>query len=115
MRLEQKQVLPIEFDRNEFSLEDLELFCTCGHYVNEHDGGLGGGDSLCEIDDCGCLSCEFDYEYTVSVHYFTGNADHVYITKLSADTKRMWGSTHYGIPYLKEPKPLTIQLRSPTQ
>jgi hypothetical protein len=100
--------LPVKFNREEYSLEDLELFCTCTHYVCEHDGGLGGGDSICEVENCGCVSCEFDYDFTVKMHYFQGHYQENSIAKLTADTKKRWAYFMGGLPYFKEPFEMTI-------
>lgn len=92
--------LPIEL-RN-FSIEDLELLCYCGHYVNCHSEGLGGGISICDELDCGCIYCEFDYEGTIAFHYFQEKSDRWLISKLTADCKRQWSMTQSGLPSLKE-------------
>lgn len=89
-----------------YSLDDLELFCICGHYVNAHSNGLGGGISICE--HCACCYCEFDYESTVAIHYFQGKYENWYITKMTTDAKRFWSITQGGLPYMKEPHQMII-------
>lgn len=104
-----KRSLPAKLEG--YSLDDLELFCTCTHHVNEHDGGLGGGDSICEVENCGCVSCEFDYEFTVMMHYFQGNYDNWLITKMTTDAKKFWTATMGGLPALKEPCELVVKIQ----
>lgn len=97
-------VLPI--DLRDFILENCELYCSCGCYVNEHDNGICNN-SICE-NECGCVSCEFDYDLSVMMHYFQGFYDRTLVTRLTSDVSKIWGSTHHGIPYLKEPYQMTV-------
>lgn len=76
--------------------------------MNDHSEGLGGGISICE-NGCGCVYCEFDYEGTITFNYFQGSYDNWYITKMTTDAKQFWSITHGGIPYMKEPMPLTVK------
>jgi len=91
-----------------FSIEDLELLCFCGHFVNCHDGGLGGADSICEEENCACISCEFDYEGTIAFHYFLEKSDRWLIVKLTSDCKKQWSMTQSGFPAIKESCPTVL-------
>lgn len=102
------QALPI--DLSDYSLEDLELYCSCGHMINVHSEGLGGGISVCD-ENCGCVYCDFDFELSVMMHYFQGHYDNWLIVNMTTDAKRLWTMTNGGIPALKEPMQMIVTRR----
>jgi hypothetical protein len=68
---------------------------------------LGGGISICE-EECGCMYCEFDYEYSVAMHYFQGSYDRWLIVRMNTDATKFKTMTMGGIPVIKEPYEMTI-------
>lgn len=105
--MNQQLTLPVKFNRKEYSLEDLDLYCLCGHYVNGHSNGLGGGESICDTE-CGCIYCELDYEYSVAMNYFQGVYDRWLIVRMNADATKFKTMTMDGLPVIKEPYEMTI-------
>lgn len=97
-----KPTLPFKFKQ---STEDCEMFCKCGHYVNVHSNGMGGGLSTC--DDCACCYCDYDYALTIALNYFQGKYKNPMISKLNADASKLWtmGGLYSG---LKEPYEMVI-------
>lgn len=94
-----------------FSIEDTELYCVCGHLINLHSNGLGGGISICECEDydCGCIYAELDRDLTVMMEYFQGTDERWFIAKLTTDVKRQWTLTNGGgFPMIKEPIQLEV-------
>lgn len=100
----EKPTLPIKFKQ---STEDCEMFCRCGHYVNVHSNGLGGGQSLC--DDCGCCYCDYDYELTITMNYFQGKYKNFMISELNAEATKFKGWCQDGLPALCEPYQMTVK------
>lgn len=104
-------VVALPFDTNEYCLDDCDLFCTCGHYVNGHSNGLGGGLSICE-EECGCCYCDLDVGFTVMMEYFQGVYENWYIHKLTTDAKRFWTMGNHGMPVVKEAYQMTLRRES---
>lgn len=100
------------FKFKNYDLTDLELYCSCGHMINFHSNGLGGGISICEYEDgfCGCTYAEYDYELTVAMNFFQGKYDNFLISKLTPDTKRRWTMTwnYSHFPSYKEPYQMVV-------
>lgn len=99
--------LPLKLEQ---SVESLSLICICGHWINCHSDGIGGGLSICEEDEgfCGCMYPEIDYDQTIMNHYFITNDSRWLITKLTTDVKKQWTASLHGLPLRKEINPMVL-------
>ncbi len=104
--------LTFPFQFKNYDLVDCELYCVCGHMINLHSNGLGGGLSICECEDydCGCCYAEFDYELTIAMNFFQGSNDRWLVAKLKTDVSKQWTMTNGGgFPMIKEPYQMVIR------
>jgi hypothetical protein len=106
-KLHSNQSVIYPIDLSDYSLENCELFCSCGCYINEHDNGICEN-SVCE-NECGCVSCDFDFELSVMMNYFQGQYDRWFIQRLTTDCKKQYTLGHHGIPMMKERYQMTVR------
>jgi hypothetical protein len=98
-----------------FSIENASLICICGHYINCHSNGLGGGISFCEEEDgfCGCMYPEVDLGENIRELYFYKGNGRIRVDKFNSaqNFEKFWFLATHGLPVFIEMEALPFRER----